>query len=106
MSQWGARVLADRGATYAEILSHYYGGLVPQEAPTVVPEEVVVGLATERQEIRITTTGSADLIINGVPYGSVPAGTWIVRSTAVGLALIAASDTPAPPPLGSRNWPR
>ncbi len=106
MSQWGARVLADEGSTYAEILAHYYGGLVPEVAPAFVPEEVVVGLATERQEIRVTTTGTADLVVNGLAFGSVPAGTWIIRSTAGGLALIAASDTPPPPALGTRNWPR
>jgi stage II sporulation protein D len=106
MSQWGARIMANDGSTYDEILSHYYGGLEPQEAPTLVPESVVVGLATERQELRIETTGTADLFVNGVPFGAIPAGTWIVRSTAGGLALIPIGDTPAQPAIGDRHWPR
>ncbi|MGI9667605.1 MAG: SpoIID/LytB domain-containing protein [Acidimicrobiia bacterium] len=106
MSQWGARILADRGETYDAILSHYYGGLVPETAPSVVPAEVTVGLATERAAMTLTMTGAAQLLVNGVPFGTVPAGEWVIRSTASGLGIVNVDDRPTPHPLQDRHWPR
>ncbi len=57
MSQYGAAAMANRGASYDEILAHYYGGLEPVAAPGVLPAEVDVGLAWERGRLTFDATG-------------------------------------------------
>jgi SpoIID/LytB domain protein len=45
LGQYGARALAEDGATGAEILSHFYTGLTPESDPGFIPDEIDVGLA-------------------------------------------------------------
>ena len=106
MSQWGARIMADRGATYAEILSHYYTGLLPQKAPSVVPQNVVVGLAWGRSSIPIALTGPARLVVNGLAFATVGEGEWVIRVTPSGLDLVPAGTTTGLSLIGERRWPR
>ena len=103
MSQWGARILADNGASHGEILMHYYRGAEPVVAEELLPDEVVVGLMTERREVDIVLDGPASLKVNGVPYGSIDAGSWTLRSTANGVVLL---GQPGAPLLTDRPWPR
>ena len=105
MSQWGARIMADGGASYDQILSHYYSGLTPQKAPEVVPDKVVVGLATELPVVSVEVDGQAVVLVNGVPAGIIEGGSWIVRDTSDGLDLIPV-DGPATSPISDRVWPR
>ena len=105
MSQWGARVMADRGSDHSEILAHYYGGLEPEVAPDLVPDAVVVGLATARRSIEVTVDGSSTLRINGVNAGALAAGTWVIRATASGVAIVS-GDGSGIPALTGRHWPR
>lgn len=103
MSQWGARILADNGADHGEILAHYYGGAESAVADDLVPNEVVVGLMTERREVDVAVSGSANLRVNGVPYGSIPGGQWTLRWTSNGVELF---GQPGAPTLTDRPWPR
>jgi stage II sporulation protein D len=105
MSQWGARILADDKATYDEILAHYYSGLVPDRAREVVPERVVVGLATDLITVPIEVDGQAMVRVNGIPAGLIGGGAWIVRDTASGLDLLPV-EGPAISPISQRVWPR
>ncbi len=106
MSQWGARIMADAGASYADILAHYYSGLVPQRARNVVPDEVIVGLATARTEVAVMLSGEAEIRVNGVPVGTVSDGSWVVRDTLLGLDLVPVSGSGAVSPITQRFWPR
>jgi len=103
MSQWGARILADDGASHDEILAHYYAGAESTVAGDFVPDEVVVGLMTGRREVDVVVDGSSNLRVNGVPYGVLPAGTWTLRSTMSGVVLV---GQPGAPKLTDRPWPR
>lgn len=106
MSQWGARIMAEEGATHAEILQHYYTGTTVERAPDLVPDDVVVGLDWERREIAVDVEGSAELRVNGVPFTGLAAGTWIVRSTRSGIAVVPMDDAMPTPPIALRPWPR
>lgn len=106
MSQWGARILADDGATHGQILAHYYGGLEPVVAPDLVPDVVEVGLITGNAEIVVTVEGPATMLVNGVPNGVLPEGEWIVRSTLAGIGVIALDGPQVIAPIDRRNWPR
>lgn len=106
MSQWGARIFADNGSTYAEILSHYYSGLVPERVPDLVPDEVVVGLATDRVHVDVEIDGEAEILVNGVPSGSFVSGAWMIRDATNGLDLVPIMNPGAVSPIVMRNWPR
>lgn len=106
MSQWGARIMADDGATHTEILGHYYTGTETVRSDGLVPEEVIVGLDWERFEFEVTVDGTAILRVNGVPAGAVSEGTWIVRTSRSGI-LVFPLDGPHPfGALSERPWPR
>ncbi len=106
MSQWGARIMAEEGASYTDILGHYYTGTTVARAEELVPDEVVVGLIDGAGEVTVTVYGTAMIRVNGVFAGVVPAGTWILRSSTAGLAMFN-SDAESPVPLITRrNWPR
>ena len=45
MSQWGAQAMGSEGASYVDILSHYYSGLEPKPGTDYLPEEIAVGLS-------------------------------------------------------------
>lgn len=105
LSQWGARIMADDGATSSQILEHYYTGSAVVEAPELVPEQVVVGLATGRTEFTVEVDGEAQLRVNGVPVMGLPAGTWIIRSSRIGVDVVPTDPTVPSPPLAQRPWP-
>lgn len=106
MSQWGARIMADDGATHSEILDHYYTGTETVRSDGLVPEEVIVGLDWERFEFEVTVDGTAILRVNGVPAGTVFEGTWIIRTSRSGV-LVFPLDGPHPfGALIERPWPR
>ncbi len=106
MSQWGARIMADDGVSYDQILSHYYSGLSPQQAPDMVPDKVVVGLATDLPAVSIEVDGRAVILVNGVPAGTVEGGSWIVRDTSNGLDLLPIDGPAGSSPITRRVWPR
>jgi len=82
MSQYGAQAMAERGATAAEILAHYYGGLTPVEAPQFVPEDVEVALALEVDEFTVGTVGPVDVYIDGYPAARGAEGGWSLTASA------------------------
>ena len=51
MSQWGAFGLGERGASYTQILQHYYSGV--QIAPFEGPDAIEVGVAWGRPEVAV-----------------------------------------------------
>jgi len=106
MSQWGARILADEGATYDEILSHYYSGLEPERVPDMVPDTVVIGLATDRAHVDVIIEGQAEILVNGVPSRSFVSGGWMIRDSAIGLDLVPIDNPGAASPISQRVWPR
>jgi hypothetical protein len=107
MSQWGARAMADVGATYQEIVSHYYTGLEPVDGGRFVPTDLVVGLDWRRSEVAVEASGGFELRINGVRVGVLPAGDWVFRSGRTGLRIIAPSGAEAyTSGIGTRPWPR
>jgi stage II sporulation protein D len=106
MSQWGAQIMAKNGSGYDEILSHYYTGTEPQVAPSVVPENVVVGLDWGRASIPMTLTGSARVAVNGVHFGTLGPGEWMIRSAPFGIDVVPAGLTAYVSLIGQRRWPR
>ncbi len=88
MSQWGAKILADSGSTYDEILSHYYSGLEPEPAPEFVPETVVVGLETGLDSVEFSVEGLANVLIDGVYRGVAVGGTWTATVADGGIVLV------------------
>lgn len=105
MSQWGAQIMAKDGMGYDEILSHYYTGTERLTAPAVVPESVVVGLDWGRTSMPITVEGSAKVLVNGVSFGSVGPGEWLIRSTSFGIDLVPADASWRPSLIADRYWP-
>ena len=105
MSQWGARIFADQGVAYDEILSHYYSGLEPESAPELIPDEVVVGLATDRSHYEVFVEGEAEIRVNGIASASYVSGEWIVREWANGLVIVSADDPGFTMALFQRFWP-
>lgn len=106
MSQWGARIMAADGASHQEILEHYYAGTEVVAAPELVPDEVVVGLDWGLRSVRIDVDGPTTLRVNGVPVSSLPNGSWALRATTRGVALIAVDAEGPAPDLDSRPWPQ
>lgn len=76
LSQWGAKAMADEGATAQEILGHYYSGLVPVDGGAFVPDHVVVGLDVGEDRVLVEADGPFEVLFNGVPVGIVPGGVW------------------------------
>lgn len=106
MSQWGARLMAEDGASYREILAHYYGGLEPVPAGDLVPDLVRVGLAAGRPYLAIEIEGPVVMEANGLPLGLMTTGLWALHSDGDDLLRI----TPGTPTTGfelfSRPLPR
>ncbi len=80
MSQYGAKAMADAGATYDEILGHYYGGLEPAPAGAYLPDQVSVGLAAGVDEILLAPDGPLQVTIDGVPLSGPTLGSWRFQS--------------------------
>lgn len=76
MSQYGAQAMATAGAGYAEILGHFYGGLQPTAAGSWLPDQLVVGLATERNEISVLPDGPVSVSVDGTVVADDALGTW------------------------------
>jgi len=60
MVQWGAKGKADRGLTYRQILSYYYGGLSPVKVPE--PGSIRVLLATGVQQVTVAPSGPVRIV--------------------------------------------
>lgn len=95
MSQYGAQAMAEEGATAAEILAHYYGGLEPVEAPEFVPETVEVALVLGQADFRAEVTGPVAVRVDGEEIAEQELGSWemtadagsIEVTTPIGLGL-------------------
>ena len=85
MSQWGAHGLASRGATYSEILGHYYTGVSVGEFPD--PGPIEVGLDWARDEVtvaggfKIVDGRGRTLVADGL-------GDWTFRWAGAGVVSI------------------
>jgi stage II sporulation protein D len=107
MSQWGAKAFGDEGASYGEILGHYYGGLGPVDGAAAVPDAVRVGLGWGRGEVAVASNGEFELRANGIPVGRFGAGSWRFRTAQSGVVLLGPPDAvPTTLFLSSRPWPR
>lgn len=85
MSQWGAHGLALAGATYPEILSHYYTGVTI--APYEDPGPIDVGVAWARPSV--TASGSFRIIDGrGETIVRRALGTWTFRHEGSGAVAI------------------
>ena len=80
MSQYGALAMAEQGAAYSDILSHYYTGLFPDEALDTLPEEITVGLAWSRDRVTIRPNGPVTVIADGEVLATDALGTWDFRA--------------------------
>ena len=60
MVQWGAKGKADRGLSYQQILSYYYGGLSPVKVPE--PGSIRVLLATGVQQVTVAPSGPVSVV--------------------------------------------
>lgn len=105
MSQWGARAMADQGASHEEILTHYYTAVELAESPDFLPETVVVGLDWGEAAVTVTVDGLAEVSVNGISFVSLPTGEWMVRSVPGGISVTAVGDTPPPVGLIGQRWP-
>ncbi|MCP3973436.1 MAG: SpoIID/LytB domain-containing protein [bacterium] len=106
MSQWGAKAMSDGGATYTEILGHYYGGLRPTVAE--LPDTVRIGLAADVAALTIEANGPFELRANGVSLGIMEAGRWTFRRIGGGIAVVAPLEVAARGggAVLPRKWPR
>lgn len=108
MSQYGAQAMAKRGASYQEILGHYYGGLQPAPAGDALPEKVRVGLAAGVEEVVLSPDGPVNVVIDGHPLPAPTLGSWTFIAEAglikvlppVGLGLPPRIVQPRIPPSG------
>jgi stage II sporulation protein D len=89
MVQWGLKGKAERGMSYADMLSFYYGGLRPEKVQE--PDRIRVSLATELDEITLERRGPVTVEGAGVPEGP-------VKITG-GEAMTVSSGEPIPPRL-------
>ncbi len=71
MSQYGARGRATNGATYAQILGHYYQSTSVEIQPG--PDDVRVLLGEVASSV-VTPTGAISFELNGTPIASGPGG--------------------------------
>jgi hypothetical protein len=69
MVQWGLKGKADRGMSYADMLSFYYSGLRPEKVQ--VPDRIRVSLATDLDSITIERRGDVRVEGAAVPDGPV-----------------------------------
>ncbi len=105
MSQYGAQAMAEAGASYVEILSHYYSGLVPSPAGRFLPSRIAVGLSFGTDPITIGGDGLLAVAIDGAPVADSLAGAWTLESTGAAIRLtppVAFGVDPALVPLATR----
>jgi SpoIID/LytB domain protein len=99
MSQYGARAMADAGADYRTILSHYYGGLLPQPAGDLLPDSVVVGLDWKQAAVRVSADGPVDIMADGQVIAEGAVGTWDFRA-GTGVMMTPPEGFGLPPTFG------
>ena len=93
MSQWGAHGMAERGASYAAILDHYYSGVSLGEVDD--PGPLDVGLEWGRSSLSLT--GALELVgEGGRTLIGASVGTWTVSYNATGAMSVT-------PPAGSNR---
>lgn len=91
MSQYGAKAMADAGASYDEILSHFYSGLRPEQVD-LLPDEIEVGLGWGLEDVVIGADGPYTVEADGRVLVAEGLGSWsFTRSS----GLVAAV-----PPIG------
>ncbi|MEX2654230.1 MAG: SpoIID/LytB domain-containing protein [Acidimicrobiia bacterium] len=77
MSQFGAEAMATAGASYQEILAHFYGGVRPIQAD-LLPDRIRVGLGTEAMEVGIVPDGPVRVLVDGEEVSAGELGSWTV----------------------------
>ncbi|HSR44712.1 MAG TPA: SpoIID/LytB domain-containing protein [Acidimicrobiia bacterium] len=98
MSQYGARAMAEAGATYDEILSHYYTGLEPQVS-SILPDQIVVGLAWGSADLVISADGPFTVIADGRPVAEEVLGSWLFETAGRRIAANPPEGIGLPPTL-------
>ncbi|MDQ3957364.1 MAG: SpoIID/LytB domain-containing protein, partial [Actinomycetota bacterium] len=84
MSQWGAHGLASQGASYREILAHYYRGTTVGDAPA--PRSISVGIAWGQTQV--VATGEFDVLDrDGVAIPDA-LGTWTFAPAGAGVVSV------------------
>jgi hypothetical protein len=96
MSQYGAKVKAERGLAAADILAAYYGGIRPtQLRPDQLPPTVRVAVATDQPEVRLGGPFPFRVLDGaGHPLAVISGGQWQVRPAPGGTVEV------LPPPGG------
>ncbi len=100
MSQYGAKAMAGAGDDYRTILSHYYGGLVPQAGGDLLPQSVVVGLGWGQGSVHIGADGPVDVIVDGETVASGAIGSWDFTQGG-GVMMTPPEGFGLPPTIGS-----
>jgi hypothetical protein len=99
MSQYGAQAMAEDGASYGEILSHYYSGLQPESRPDLLPATVKVGLAVGAAAVSIRSDGPVSVSIDGRPLEQPVLGSWRFESLNGQVLVIPPAGWGSPPRL-------
>ncbi|MGF1664823.1 MAG: SpoIID/LytB domain-containing protein [Acidimicrobiia bacterium] len=99
MSQFGAEAMATAGATYGDILAHYYGGLRPEDGASLLPDSVVVGLEAGVEEIEIGADGPVVVTVDGEVVADGVLGTWRFEQAGSGVRVIPPVGLGRPPTL-------
>jgi stage II sporulation protein D len=76
MSQFGAQAMARRGASYREILAHYYGGLVPVAGDGFLPAQVTVGLVVGAESVTVEADTVLEVALDGEEMPVPTPGGW------------------------------
>jgi stage II sporulation protein D len=87
MSQWGAKAMGDEGASYVDILAHYYGGLVPQPGDDYLPDEVAVGLGWGEPDVVVAVRGAFHIVLDGGRSRAYRDGSWRFVTGTSGLTV-------------------
>lgn len=94
MSQYGARSLAERGRSAAEILAYFYGGLKPTRVAE--PESIRVLVVESAVRLRVTPEAGGTLRAGGSVYGPGPSYEVTPASSGPQVARVSgAATTPA-----------
>ncbi|HSL25922.1 MAG TPA: hypothetical protein VLA54_06525, partial [Acidimicrobiia bacterium] len=80
--------MAGAGASYSDILAHYYGGLRPQTAGAWLPESIVVGLVVGADEAVIVTDENATISVDGNQLPVAGEAIWRFRSFQGGVSTV------------------
>ncbi len=99
MSQYGAQAMASSGSGYAEILAHYYSGLVPEPADQHLPEEVAVGLIWGEPELALTASTTFDILVGDEVLAEGVDGSWTFAAAGNTIEVIPPGGFGLPPVL-------